>query len=179
MHQNEWSYFQHDGTSWNQMAGGTLTGGVKAMTRNTAVGNVGSGEDDLISLTTPTASIGVSVGNGYSVPRGIRIRAWGTTANNANAKAVKLYFGGSVILTTDLTVSQAGVWDIDAEVTSVASNSQKYIARLLQGGATTLVDVEGGALSVTDANAITIKCTGTATSDNDIVQEGMVVSFVS
>jgi hypothetical protein len=31
----------------------------------------------------------------------------------------------------------------------------------------------------TDANAITIKFQGTATADNDVVQEGMIVEFLN
>lgn len=177
--QNDWGYFQYDGSNWNQIAGGTLTGGVKTITRNTAVGNVGAGEDDLISVTTFAAAIGIGLGDAYSVPRGIRIHAWGTYANNANAKAVKLYFGGTAILTFDLTISQSGNWDISAEVSSVANNSQKYASRLLQSGTATGMDVEVGTLAITDSAAITIKCTGTATSNDDIVQEGLTVSFVS
>jgi hypothetical protein len=142
----------------------------------TAVGNVGTGEDNLMTYSLIANTLSAD-------QRVVRITAWGTTANNSNTKEVKLYFGATAILTTALTVSQAGRWRINAEVCLVGSSSQDYSAQLIQGGTTTLVDVEGGSLTETDTAAITIKCTGTVTdggggvNNNDITQEGMIVEI--
>jgi hypothetical protein len=141
-----------------------------------AVGNVGADEDNLITYTLPANTLN-------DTGKGVRITAWGTTANNSNPKTVKLYFG-SAILTTALTVSQVGTWRITADVYRTGSSTQDYSAQLLQGGATTLVDAEGGSLTETDTAAITIKCTGTVTdggggiNNNDIVQEGLIVQHI-
>lgn len=155
---------------------GTGTGlGLPSMVVNintTAVGNVGVGEDDLMTYSLPADSCN---SNG----RTIRVTAWGTTANNVNAKTVKLHFGATVILTTALTVSQVGVWKITAEIVRTGASAQEAVASLLQGGATTLVDVEQSAPSEAHASAITIKATGTATANNDVVQEGMIVEFLN
>lgn len=137
----------------------------------TPVGNVGSGEDDLMTYPLPA--------NSLSAGRGLRIKAWGTTANNGNSKQVKLFFGSLAILTTALTVSQAGVWEIEAEVYSTGTDAQRYIARLLQGGATTLIDAEQGTHTQDDGATITIKCTGEATSNNDIQQNGFVIESLN
>jgi hypothetical protein len=143
----------------------------------TNVGNVGGGEDDLMTFSVAANSL-------HSTGIGIRITAWGTAANNANPKTVKLYFGSVAILTQALTVSQVGTWRIDATVAKTGANAQDYSAQLVQGGTTTLVDAESGTLTQTDTAAITVKCTGTVTdggggiNNNDIVQEGLaVVSF--
>jgi hypothetical protein len=137
----------------------------------TAVGNVGTGEDDLIAFTIPAGAI-------YAAKKGVRITAWGTTANNANTKTLKLYFGSLAILTTTLTISQAGTWRIDADVFSTGTDAQDYSARLAEGGATTQTDVEGGSHTQDDGAAIVIKCTGDATANDDIKQEGLIVQYV-
>lgn len=144
-----------------------------ANVNNTAVGNAGSGEDDLITYSLPANSLS---GNG----KGVHITAWGTTANNANAKTLKLYFG-AVMLTNSLTVNLAGVWRIEADVFRTGSNAQDYVSQLVTTGAAgvALNDIEVGSLTQTDSGAITIKCTGEATSDNDIVQEGLFVKFIN
>jgi hypothetical protein len=136
--------------------------------QNTTVGNVGGGEDDLLSFSLPANSL-------YTQNTTLRITAWGVTANNANAKTVKLYFGSATILTTALTTSVSAFWKIEALVVRTGSNAQAYISHLTQGGATVIADIERGNLTQTDTAAITIKCTATATADNDIQQFGMIV----
>ena len=143
-----------------------------ANVNTTAVGNVGVGEDDLITYSLPANALSA---NG----KGIRIRAWGTAANNANAKTVKLYFGTQVILTTALTVSQTDTWKIDATVWRTGASTQDWESSLIEAGTVSLTDIENGTATQTDTAAITIKCTGTATSDNDIVNEGLTVEFLN
>lgn len=137
----------------------------------TAVGNVGVGEDDLISYTLPANSLSA---NGKT----IRIRAWGTAANNANAKTVKVYFGTATILTTSLTASVADSWWVEALVVRTGASTQDVVARLEETGAN-VMDMEVGTATQTDTATIAIKLTGTATADNDIVQEGLLVEFLN
>lgn len=144
-------------------------GGV-ANLNTTAVGNVGTGTDDLITYSLPASALSA---NG----KGVRITAWGTTANNANAKTVTLDFGTQTIETEALTTSQASVWLIQALVFRTGSNTQDILARLFQDGATQINDMTITAGTQTDTAAITIKCTGNATADNDIVQEGLLVEY--
>lgn len=145
-------------------AGGTLSA------TSTAVGNVGAGTDDLITYAMPANTLTAS-------GRGLRIRAWGTTANNANAKTVTLNWGSQVIMTQALTTSLAGTWRIDATVLRTGSSTQDVFAELLQ--LSTVLDKHTlTAGTQTETGAITIKCTGTATTDNDIVNEGLLVEFL-
>lgn len=143
----------------------------KDSVNTTAVGNVTTGEDNLMTFAMPASTFSAA-------KKGVQIVAWGTAANNANAKTLKLYFGTVAILTISLTVSQAGVWRISAEVFSTGTDAQDYVAQLLQGGTTTLVDVENGSLTQDDGAAITIKCTGDATATDDIKQEGLLVRYL-
>ena len=145
---------------------------VKANVNTTAVGNVTTGEDDLITYTLPASAFSAA-------GKGVQITAWGTSANNANAKTLKLYFGTSAILTNALTVSIAGVWRIEANVFSTGVDAQDYVAQLVTTGTAgvALNDIEAGSLTQDDGATIAIKCTGDATATNDIVQEGQLVTF--
>lgn len=140
-------------------------------TSATAVGNVGGGTDDLMTYAMPAGTL---KDNG----RAVRIRAWGTTANNANAKTVTLAFGATTLISTALTANQAGVWDINAVVIRTGDATAVAIATLNQGGATTIVDSESTSPTDDLTAAVTIKCTGAATSNDDISQKGLVVEYV-
>mgnify|MGYP001585906227 CR=1 FL=1 len=163
-----------DSTGDVVIAMGTGAGTAKspgvANVNTTAVGNVGVGTDDLMTYSHPANSLSA---NG----KGVRITAWGTAANNANAKTVTLAYGATTLVSTVLTVSHVGTWRIVGEVIRTGAATQEAIAQLNQGGTTTLVDVEQTAPAETLSGAVTIKCTGTATADNDIVQECMVVEM--
>lgn len=167
---NRWSnaYFAGDvqigagSGSATPIAVGRLT------TSTTAVGNVGAGEDDLISYSLPANTL-------TSNNRGVRVTAWGTAANTAAAKTLKLYFGATAVVTTALTANQVGSWRVVCEVIRTGAATQDAIAQLIQGGATTLVDAEFTTPTETLTGAVVIKCTGTATNNDDIVQEGLVV----
>jgi len=143
----------------------------KANLNTTAVGNAGSGEDNLITYSLPANAL-------YKTASAVRIKAWGTTDNNANAKTLKLYFGTTVVLTYSLTANQAGLWEIEAIVGKTGSNTQDYHSRLLEVP-NDQVDIEQGTAAETDTAAITIKCTGEATANGDIVQNGMLVEILN
>ena len=158
------------GTRMGSSTTGTFSLAGVANANTTAVGNVGAGEDDLMTYSLPANSLLAS--------HGMRVTAWGSAANNANAKVVKMYFGATAILTTSLTTSQDGTWRITANVVRTGAATQVASAQLLQGGATTLVDCENTAPAETLSGAVTIKCTGEAVDDNDIQQLGMIVEYL-
>lgn len=130
----------------------------------TAIGNVGTGEDDLIAETIPANVLNVF--GGY-----VRITAWGTKANNADTKTLKLYFGSTAILTHALGTSAAGVWKIEAIVVRTGASTQKYVA-VMTG---TDEDQESGTSAQTETAGIIVKCTGEATSNNDILCEHLSI----
>ncbi len=140
---------------------------------STAVGNVGLGEDNLITYSLPANSLS-------SNNKAVRITAWGTTANNGNAKTLKVYFGATAILTHAFPLSLANVWRVQAEVVRTGSNTQDAIATMIRSIMTQVEsDIEFTTPTATDSAAITIKCTGEATANNDIVQEGVAVEFIN
>lgn len=144
---------------------------LKANINTTAVGNIGTGEDDLMTFSLPANSLTAVAG------KGLHIKAWGFTANNAATKQVKLFFGTVAIMTFDLTISQANEWVIEADVWCTANNAQDYHSWLMQVGTANAFDMERGALTQTQTAAITIKCTGNATTTDDIKQEGMRITY--
>lgn len=157
------------GSTYSAATNSVTLGGV-ATINTTAVGNVGAGTDDLMTYSLPANALSA---NG----KGIRITAWGTTANNANAKTVTLEWGdAATVLTTALTASIVGQWRITATVIRTGASTQDVSAMLVQG-ATVIVDQEQTAATQTDTAAIQIAVTGTATANNDIVQEGLLVEF--
>ena len=143
-----------------------------ANVNNTAVGNVLTGEDDLITYSLPTNAL-------TSNQKGIRITAWGTAANNANAKTLKVYFGTQIILTTSLTVSQVDTWRVAGTVWRTSLNNQDWECSLIQAGTASLIDVENGTAIQTETSAIIIKCTGEATATDDIIMEGMIIEYLN
>lgn len=148
---------------------GTL---VKILDANvTAVGNEGIGEDDLISYAMPANTLNA---NG----KGIRVTAWGTGANNGNGKTLKAYFGTQVVASVSLTTSQANTWQIVFNVFRIGASAEKYYSSLFQDGAAEQHVLSQGTASQDTTATITIKCTGEATSDDDILQEGMIVELL-
>lgn len=171
------------GTPLETMGTGSGTAALigKANINTTAVGNVGGGEDDLMTFSLAANSLS-------AVGKGIRVTAWGTAANNANAKSVRLAIGGVGILVA-LVVSINSAWKIDYLIISTGTNTQDVFHRISQinSGATPNVSVMDtispatGAAShpnVDTSTVLVIKCTGTGVADNDIVQEGMLVEYI-
>jgi hypothetical protein len=141
---------------------------------STAVGNITTGADDLMTYALPAASL-------VTNNEGVEIHAWGTTANTANAKTLICYFGATAIQTTSLTTSIAGVWDIRATVLRTGATGQVAISTNSTQGAAgiALVDVESTTPGETLSGAVTIKCTGEGTDTDDIVQRGLVIDYLN
>lgn len=133
----------------------------------TAVGNITTGEDDLMTYTIPANTMPV---NGDR----ITFRASGTIANNVNAKRLRVKYGGTTIMDTGaagIPVSAAIQWVVEGEIIRTGAATQKCNANLSTNNATLATYVGYSTAAETLTNAITLKLTGEATSTNDIVQE--------
>jgi hypothetical protein len=142
--------------------------------QTTVVGNVGAGVDNLMSYELPADALNAA-GNF------VRIRGGGTAANNATAKNLLLKFGAASLLgTLALTASQVGKWYVDATVTRTGSDTQDYVATVLEGVGTTLAAGKQAILFGTGTEnedaAITIQFQGEGGADNDVTQEWMEVT---
>jgi hypothetical protein len=146
-----------------------------ASRQTTAAGNVGTGEDNLMTYAMPANSFSAAT-------KGVRIKAWGTAANNADTKTLRLYFGTTELYEAALTTNQASFWEFEAIVfsTSTGIDLQDSWVNFNQYGTTAVSDAKTvNGMTQDEESAITIKCTGEATSDNDIVQEGLFVEFLN
>lgn len=153
-----------------------------ATINSTAVGNVGaSGPDDLQTYQLPANSLTVA-------GRGIRIRAWGTTAANGNAKTVRLVFGSATLVTKMLATGVAGTWEIEATILRTGASAQDYYAKAYNNNATGLgtadiatvfVQASFGTATQTETAAIDIKVQSTvSTANDDIVSQGLIVEYI-
>lgn len=144
--------------------------------QTTVVGNVGGGTDDMMTYTIPANTLG---SNG----RTLRITAWGSTANNANAKTLAHSFGGSATLSQSMTTSIAGRWKVTLVINRTASGAQDWTYEMHEGTATLSATdksaIAHGTTSITDSATIVSKFTAAATADNDITQEGMIVEVLN
>lgn len=134
-----------------------------------AVGNIGVGEDNLITYTLPENT--VMTNSQY-----LKITAWGTTAANANNKRVRLYFNGAIIADTGALAANNKDWLITATVLRLNSSIMQYSSIGQFNGAAVQTDFATvGGMDYTIAN--TIKCTGEATANDDVIQSGFLIEF--
>lgn len=135
----------------------------------TAVSNSGTGVTNLMSHTIPANKF-------LQDGRGARFRAWGTAANNAAAKTVRVNFGGTDVLTYSLQVSAAGNWMVEGNIVRKASNQQTITCFGSNNGAA--CKVENSSQTKVDTSAIVLQITGQGGATNDITQTGMTVEYL-
>lgn len=139
----------------------------------TGVGNVGGGEDNLITPFSLQASSLIATG------RCIKVTAFGTAANNATGKTLKAYWGSAVVGTTAITASVASTWEATYRVCRTGVSTQDAFYSFQESGdATSLHDLEFTSPTQTETGAIDIKFTGTAGANDDIRQELLVVEYL-
>lgn len=137
----------------------------------TAVGNVGTGEDTLASKNVIANTLGVSA-------QSVTFEAFGTTANNANVKTLRVRFGTAgvnLVASRTLTASVAGSWHVRGTIYRTSAATQKSVT-VFHDGTTSEVDIVT-TLDQTLTGDVLLKITGEATSNNDIVLEGFKITW--
>jgi len=143
------------------------------LSSTTQTGNVGTGEDPLIDFSLPANALAV---NGQS----IRVEAYGTIANNANSKRLRFRFGtGGTNLVLDTTAAFAGIaanWELVATIHRTGAATQKGYCKITVNdpaflSANTQIGFSS-ALDQTLSGAVTIRISGEATANNDVVIQG-------
>lgn len=146
---------------------------------NTALTATGNGaditEDTLQTFSLPANALDV-------VGRCVRITSWGTSANNADAKTIRQYFGVATV-SASLTVATANQWKMVSTVCKTAANTQTALGEVSFGAslANGFVDLNVTAPAQTDTSAIVIKTTGQAgaANANDIICTAQLIEFLS
>lgn len=169
------------GNLYESFGASTANIGGSLCVNTTGVGNLGaSGPDDLQTCTISANTLVVT-------GRCFDVFAFGTMANNANAKTVRLTIGPTptAIITKQLTVSVASTWKITATICRTGASAQSFVAEAYNFGGTAVTSVEAatdydegvtGTLTQTETNSLVIKTQSTvSTTDNDIVSSMLIV----
>lgn len=158
------------GSSTGEIAkgGGTLNANV------TSVANVGTGEDDLMTYSVPANTLGT---NGMY----LKFRGTGSFSSSANNKRIRIKWGATTILDTGaatIPISAAATWVFSGTVYRTTGSTAQMTEACLWTSCTGYIFFVGqvGA-SETLTGAVTLKATGEATTNNDIVQTGLWVEW--
>jgi len=134
-------------------------------------GNTGTGEDTLQSITIPAGTLSRD-------GRALKVEMFGTSANNANSKTLKLYFGTKLVMSEVLTPSQLNRWHIEMYVVNTATGQKtggKFVQTQNGGSGTVLNEVYVVDATEDESSDIIIKTTGEAVSDNDILHKVSII----
>jgi len=136
-------------------------------TNYTAVGNVGAGEDDLMTYPLKGGSLDLD-------GKVIRVWAFGTHAANGNSKRIRVYFGSTLV--GDVTSTEnATTWFVDLKIFRTGATAQLTNIHMRTAGQ---IDLRITTPAETLSGNVTIKLTGEATSNDDISQKGWVIEVV-
>lgn len=142
------------------------------------VGNAADTTDDvLFTYTLPAGALDAA-------GRALTITAFGKFAANGNNKNVKIWFGASVVALTGVVTTNAGGWQLQAEVTKAGvagANTQvaqgQNIVAATHGGVNVPV-----APTEVESGPIVIKVTGASSTTgaaNDILGQFFQVNFMN
>lgn len=128
----------------------------------TDVGNVGTGVDDLMSYSIPASTL--STNNEY-----IEFSFTFTFAANANNKTVRVVYGATEIYNSTAQAQNGGSMEVIGKIIRTGATTQKVIVSVSTDG-TLYTDLTNYTTAAeTLSGAVTLKATGEATSNNDIV----------
>lgn len=151
-------------TSLSLQLGATLT------SSTTDVGNVGSGEDTLISYVIPANTLGDDL-------QYLEVFAWGSVAANANNKTIKLKIGSTTLFDTGAVAANDGSWMIDARIIRTGAGSMQSITRCISSNSLIVNSANYVIVSEDTASSLTLSCTGEGTSNADIIQHGQIIKW--
>ena len=137
----------------------------------TAVGNVGGGEDNLITYPVKPNTLSED-------GKIVRMTAFGTTAANGNTKAVKCYFGATLV--TNISTAGSAV-DWRHQITVIRTGAATQMAVGTFGFEDGVGNMNYATPTEDTGTSITVKCTGQSTESttNDIVQRGLIVEVMN
>lgn len=147
----------------------------KAMSLNgTVVSQSGLGNP--AGVGTSTFLNYVMPGNALNVQgKGVRMRVWASTANNANSKTVNLRFGATTVATSTTTTALEFLY-CEAIITRVTATTQRAIGtgfRGVDGGTITTV-LSGKSPTETLTQDVGVSLQTTATPATDITIEAII-----
>lgn len=149
--------------------------GVPLNVNVTQAANASTTETDLMSYTVAASKLATA--NDV-----IEVLAWGTTANNANVKTLKIYWAGSAVHSITQTASILGKWRVRLTVAKTGASTQDWSSEYIEGvtaNGTLKGAADFGTATGTDTGTLIVKLTGTSgTAASDVLMEGWVVRFI-
>lgn len=115
-----------------------------------------------------------------TIGQAVRIRAWGTGANNANAKSVRVTVGGNLLTGQGLQISTSAHWYMELTVYRTSATGAAVSMWGQNNGTAQDVVQSVSGLTVPDwtTTGITVQFDCTQTSAADVTQEGVSVELV-
>lgn len=138
-------------------------------TNTTPVGNVGSGEDNLITYSVPANTLDTNA-------QYIHFVMGGTFASSVNNKRIRVKLGSTTLFDTGaLVISTAGDWNVEGYIVRTGSATQRCLVEF-ESNETALA----GSADYVDATedlttTLVLKATGEATADDDVIQKFLIV----
>lgn len=146
-----------------------VTGVRPESTQLTTVGNVGAGTDDLHTYNIPAGTF-------HAAGIGVVVEAWGTYANNANAKSLRMDFGATAMVNVNLPINNGSAkWFIRAKIYSTGTDAQKFHCRLFDEGTADAFRLGIGTTAEDDGAVIDVRTRAVGVADNDVVAQGFTV----
>jgi len=137
----------------------------------TPVGNVGAGEDNLMTYTLPANTIKTAGSQ-------LQIQATGTFAANANNKRLRLYIGAATLIDSGAAAINGGSWSIVSTIVRKTDNTQNAITTVTASNGSFTTEMTYSNPNVTLSSNQLIKVTGEATANDDIVQTMMITTYL-
>lgn len=150
----------------------TLRGALSAViNRIDTVGNVGIGEDDLYSYSSPSSTFNQ---NGDC----LEVEYAGNFAANANNKRIRMYFGGQLLFDTTALALNGGTWRICASLYRVSTTSLRAIIDYTSSNTTLSFKQTYTAWSGNVLQTNILKITGEATANNDVTANVSCIKWI-
>lgn len=147
--------------------GGTLS------VNTTTVGNVGTGEDDLMSYAIPANTLATDKDR-------VTFEAVGTFLGSANTKTLKVKYGATTLFdSTALAIASDADWALTGYIIRTGAATQKCVVAFRSSSAVLATYTDYTPATETLSGAVTLKLTGEATANNEVVQQIMTVDWKS
>ena len=163
-----------------RQAGGAAAAGRERLSVNTTtVGNVGGGEDDLMSYSVLAGQLAADKDT-------LHFLAWGKCHSNAATRTVGAYVDGTQhdLLSIASGINEAA-WIVTTTITRLSATSLDVLTKTefnfpADAGPVTNIKRATEAVADVDANAFTVKCTGedAGSSTDEVEQFGLIVDYV-
>lgn len=132
---------------------------------NTTRSTSGTGEDDLGSLTIGANTIGAT--------GSIEVLVCGTVTGAAGNKTIKLYFGGTAIITT-ATAAGTSDWMLRARISNTATGAQRIFVEWSDHQSATNFNKDYTTLAIDTTASAILKVAAECANGADVVSQTMM-----